>query len=520
MTDFSNKDRDVFIIKLDRMIDRGALMSRYSRTANLDLRDVYEKEFATNPDRGKDFYKRVFTEYGDESIAELVTAQLAMQNISNIATKIIEEQRIGLSYLEKSSRYVNYDVKRNGNFLFLHSDKLGLRGTLASDYDDYCNELFETYSSMVTDMQNILGEKYPFEESSVYDVRDENSDFDSKLLKKSYERAMKSRIYDEARNLLPASTLTNLGISGNGRAFLNLILKLRRFRKTELESLANSLFNELQNELPELIDTANKTYSETMVNYAMKRDAVDNLKEGFNPQNRVELLDWENEESALKHVYYARDFMESDPIYQAGNLVSDDREPYENQLNRDIEIRTNRRHKPGRWFEFTGYTLKITTNFGSFRDLQRHRMMTVIRKRLSPLLGFDTPPEISLNSQLNEIYSRVMHKNSDLWKKIRDSHGEFVAQYCVPFGFKYQVLVRANLRELCYFTELRSTPQAHYDLRHISQDIYRLIREKQPQLSRIIKFVDQNEYTFGRLKSEIKKEGKLRQIDKNGSKSL
>ena len=81
MSNFSNDSSDVFLIKTKNMIDRGALMSRYSRTNNLDIRDVYNKEFEKNPERAADFYKRVFLDYGDESISELITAQMGIQNV-------------------------------------------------------------------------------------------------------------------------------------------------------------------------------------------------------------------------------------------------------------------------------------------------------------------------------------------------------------------------------------------------------------------------------------------------------
>lgn len=108
---FSNPDKRVFILKMENQVDRGALLSRYSRTSSLDIRELYRKEFQENPDRGKKFYERVFLEYGDESVAELISIQIGIQGISNIVTKLIEECRVGLSYLEKSSRYVSYEKK-------------------------------------------------------------------------------------------------------------------------------------------------------------------------------------------------------------------------------------------------------------------------------------------------------------------------------------------------------------------------------------------------------------------------
>ncbi len=508
MTEFSNTDRDVFVIKLERMIDRGALMSRYSRTANLDLRDVYAKEFASNPDRGRDFYRRVFTEYGDESIAELVTAQIGIQNISNIATKIIEESRIGLSYLEKSSRYVNYDVKRDGRYLYLHSDRVGLGGMLAEEYDDYCDSLFEGYSGIRKELEAYLRKKHPYESVMAEDLFKDGTT-DEKTLKKTYDRSVRSRAFDEVRNLLPSSTLTNLGISGNGRSFLSMILRLRKYGNPEIKSLAEAVFNELKEELPELIDNANTDYSARQVEYEKRRDSPGELKDSRSPDFLVRLLSYEDESEAGRRIMLARDYLNS--TFEENSAEPSTKELM-NSLMAESELRKNRRHKPGRWYEFTNYTFEIATNFGSFRDLQRHRMMSIVRKRISPVFGFDIPPSVMERKDLAAEYEKLMNRGAELWKKIREEKGEEMAQYAVPFGYKYPVLVQTNLRELCYFTELRSTPQAHYDLRHISQQMYSEVQRVHPALSGIIRYVDRNEYVFGRLKSEIRKEEKLKKL--------
>lgn len=507
MTEFSNRDRDVFVIKLERMIDRGALMSRYSRTANLDLREVYDKEFATNPDRGRDFYKRVFTEYGDESIAELVTAQIGVQNISNIATKVIEESRIGLSYLEKSSRYVNYDVKRNDEYLYLHGNKIGLNGKLMEDYDRYCDSLFEGYAAIRKKLESLMKEKFPFESVIASDLF-KSSDTEESILQKTYSRSVRARAFDEVRNLLPSSTLTNLGISGNGRAFLSMIMRLRKSGLGELNSIAESVFSELQNELPELIDNANTDYSLRQLEYEKRRDKLREQKASEKPESLVRLLHHEDERIAMDRVFMARQYAES-PYLKS----EDHGKNFASALQEDIDLRKNRRHKPGRYYEFTNYTFEIATNFGSFRDLQRHRMMSVIRKRITPLFSYDLPPILSGDSDLAREYSDLMDTGKSLWNEIRKEAGEEIAQYVVPFGYTYPVIIHANLRELCYFTELRSTPQAHYDLRHISQDIFRNIQRVHPNLSKIIKFADMDDYVFGRLKSELRKEEKLKKLD-------
>src|SRR6185437_5817587 len=120
---FSNVDKAVFAIITPRQVDRGALMSRYSRS-DKTMRRIFLDEFISNPTRGEEFYNKILNEYGDDSVAELGEAQIAIEWISNIAAKKIEDQRIGLSYLEKSSRYVTFDKKINGQYKYCREESI------------------------------------------------------------------------------------------------------------------------------------------------------------------------------------------------------------------------------------------------------------------------------------------------------------------------------------------------------------------------------------------------------------
>src|SRR5216117_4391339 len=118
---FSNVDKPVFALITPRQVDRGALMSRYSRS-DKTMRKIFLDEFVTNPNRGEEFYNKILSEYGDDSVAELGEAQIGVEWISNIAAKKIEDQRIGLSYLEKSSRYIPFDQKVGNMYKYYRDD--------------------------------------------------------------------------------------------------------------------------------------------------------------------------------------------------------------------------------------------------------------------------------------------------------------------------------------------------------------------------------------------------------------
>ena len=141
---FSNTDGSVFAIITPRQVDRGALMSRYSRT-DKSMRKIFLDEFLKNKNRGEEFYNRVLLEYGDDSVAELGEAQIAIEGLTNIAVKKIQDRRIGLSYLEKSSRYVAWNKKEKGKYRFYRDPDL-MKSKFADLYEEACNFSFDIYS--------------------------------------------------------------------------------------------------------------------------------------------------------------------------------------------------------------------------------------------------------------------------------------------------------------------------------------------------------------------------------------
>lgn len=524
--EFSNWDKDVFIINLKEQIDRGALMSRYSRTRELDIRKLWLKEFKDNPDRGKSFYERVFVEYGDESIAELVTAQVGIQNVSNIVSKIIEENRIGLSYIEKSSRYVPYDEKVNGRYLYIEGEKIGLNGNLEEAYSQACDNLFETYSILFKKLTEKLKEIYPMEtlqfelDGKATLFREIESDSQYKeVVEKAYNSAIRSRALDEARYLLPASTLTNIGISGNARAFIRLMNRLLSSHLEESRRLGENLKRELYPIFSKLMDSMEKDYGKQLIEYEEIYNSLDvNIQlENIKSKNHelVELLNYPTDEDAVANLvgsyifqrtgYYGREIV---------NLINNGVINYKNIIEKMSEIRKNRRNKIGREGEFVDFTFMVSTNFGAFRELQRHRTMTILRGRLTTDYGYQIPPTVRSDEEMLSLFRDSIKRSEEVYEKIK-AYNRDIAQYAVTFAHTYPVLIHANLREIVYLTELRSTPQAHFDLRNVSIELKDKITHVNPSLAPLFKFVDNGNYPLGRLRAEIRKQKKISDLEKS-----
>lgn len=522
---FSNSDKEVFAIITPRQVDRGALMSRYSRT-DKSMRRVFLDEFLSNKNRGEEFYNRVLVEYGDDSVAELGEAQIAIEGISNIAVKKIEDRRIGLSYLEKSSRYVAWNKKINGEYRFYRDPKI-LQSKYSDDYIQACNFSFDVYSKNIESMIGYVREKYPIEKYSFKDSTDEREKSFSKLKSSDdiksaqmiYNGSTKAKALDILRGLLPAGTLTNVGITGNGRAFEYLLSILFSSTLDEEKNLANNIKSELEKSIKSFVRRADDKYGKELQKYlqkigSMSKKYAQNLKKNEVKTEISALIDYESEEKAINKIISALLYENASGIAlkQIHNQVSKfSKDEKIKMLNDLVKIRKNRRHRPPRAFEMTSYTFDLINNFGMFRDFHRHRILTLERQLLSTDHGYSIPKEISLVG-LDKEFKEVMQNTKSVFEKIKTKYPE-QAQYVVNFAFNYPYFMKMNLREACHLLELRTVPQGHVDYRRVAQNMFKQIKKVHPNLSSIMKFVDIKEYELERFESEKRTEQKRRSLN-------
>jgi len=522
---FSNTDRRVFAIITPRQVDRGALMSRYSRT-DKTMRRIFLDEFIKNPNRGQEFYERVLLEYGDDSVAELGEAQVAIEWISNIAAKNMEDHRVGLSYLEKSSRYVAFDRKINGHYKYCREENI-MQSPFADQYIQACDYAFDVYSKNIQSMQKFISETEPIDRFLFFDFISKQetaygnlkNQKDIESAKRVYNSTIKSKTLDALRGLLPASTLTNLGITGNGRAFEYLLSTMFASSLKEMKTLASQLHAELNLVIPAFIRRANDKYGKALQAYLTDTRStvtelahyyIKNIKVDKNPYS-VKLLNYEDKcEAEIKVasaiLYEQADgqslekitqYIRSLPVYDRKKII----QTY-------TKLRANRRQRPGRAFEMVEYTFEMFTNFGIFRDLHRHRILTMERQLLSTRHGYDIPAEI-IKLGIAKDFKDCMYKCNEVYEMISKKYPT-EAQYVVNLAYKYPYFVKLNLREACHMIELRTIPQGHPDYRKVCQKMYKQIKHVHPMLSRGIKFVDLRKYELERFFAEKNVEKKRR----------
>ena len=524
---FSNSDREVFAIITPRQVDRGALMSRYSRT-DKSMRRIFLDEFLKNKSRGEEFYNRVLLEYGDDSVAELGEAQIAIEGLSNIAVKKIEDRRIGLSYLEKSSRYVAWNKKINGEYRYYRETEL-MKSKFADLYLETCNFSFDVYSKNIEPMINYVREKYPIEKYSFKDSRDGKEKEFSKLKNESdiksanmiYKGSTKAKALDILRGLLPASTLTNVGITGNGRAFEYLLTVLGSSELKEEQDLASKIKKELDTTIKSFVRRSDDKYGKALQKYlkeirATSRKIVQKeIKAKIISGTNTKLVDYEVESNAIDKVITGILYEQSPSTSFQNILLQVKKMPTDKKKNiiqAFSNLRTNRRHRPSRGFENVYYTFDLLNNFGMFRDFHRHRTLTLERQLLTTDHGYNMPREIDTVG-IDKEYKECMDKTKDTFSKIRVKFPE-QSQYVVNFAYNYPYFMKLNLREACHLIELRTVPQGHIDYRRVAQQMFKEINRVHPVLSKIIKFADMKEYDLERFESEKRTEEKRKKLNR------
>ena len=539
-TFFTNLDRSTFGLKLPQEV-AGALFSRYSRSTK-SLRRTFLDEFLGDTDLGlkellgarstasddsaalkkaRAFYERVLVGYGDDSVAQLGGAHLACENISNVAAKLIEDARIGIAPLEKSTRYVRFDQKdAAGNYLYYREPKI-MASRHRDAYLETMNLLFDTYSRQMEPMLASIAKALPIEQLEVRDPSSGNSlsyaesQKDDRLRRwaeTAYRATVRAHACDVLRSYLPAATLTNVGMFGVGQAFEYLISKLYSHELSEAQALAAAMHSELDQLIPSFMKRARR--NEFLVGIsdaaaALARKAVTTA--AASTRESVKLVDYDDraEEKAVAAILYSHTRHSLTELRQVAAAMSD--EQRRKVLEEHFAKRRHRRDKLSRAFENVYYTFDILGNLGLYRDLHRHRILTQERQDFTTVHGYDTPPEIQEAGFKND-FDDCMKRAADLYERIHaDLPSE--AQYVVPFAYKIRWYMKMNLREALHMVELRTMPQGHPDYRFICQEMWRRIQEVHPTLAECGRFVDWKRYRLGRLQSEMRTEYKKSTFD-------
>jgi len=510
---FTNTDRPVFaLVNLPETV-KGALFARYSRSPK-SLRRLFLDEFAEKVDeagrsgspaevgvaRAEKLYQRVFNDYGDDSVAQLGGVHLAVEDASNVLTKILERGRL-MAYLEQSTRYIPYTERRDGHWRYLVPAELDAH-PLRQKYVETMDAAFEVYARWIDPMRAWFEARYP------------KAPGDSDAV---YRSAIRAKALDTLRGLLPAATQSNVGIYGTGQAYEALLLRMRAHPLAEARATADLMLAELRKVIPAFLTRVDQQergvrWSRYMADTRERVLAeAARLTEGLaaGPAAEVTLSDFEPEgevKVVAAALYESTSLPDEDLLALARRMTPDDRAAV---LSAYVGDRANRRHKPGRAFERTSYRFDVLTDYGAFRDLQRHRLLTIEWQPLSTRHGF-IQPEAIVEAGGDEEWQGVMQRSAELYEALAGAGLADVAPYAVSMAYRVRFVMDMNAREAMHVIELRTAPAGHPAYRRVCQKMHEAISgvAGHHAIASAMTFVDHSDVELERLQEERRLEKK------------
>jgi thymidylate synthase ThyX len=403
-------------------------------------------------------------------VAQLGGAHVALEDVSNLLTKRIEWGRLA-AYLEQSTRYIPYDTKPGGRYRY-HRDADVMAGPHAAAYVEHLDAIFDLYAGMVPQVLEWVRQRWPKDDAT--------TPF-------AYRNATKAKALDLLRGLLPAATTSNVGMFASGQAYEGLLLRLRADELAESRSVAHRLLTELRQVIPSFLTRVDRpdrggAWSAYL---AARREETRALARSLVPAAPVQPAE----------LVTLTDWAPRDPVDAEVALVTAALYPHvtlpEQQLEAEVrrwsparraEVlaayvgeRANRRHKPGRGFERVWYRFDVLGDYGGFRDLQRHRMLTIEWQDLTTAHGYETPPELA-EAGVEDRWHEALERSAALEALLAPDHPA-AAQYAVCFAYRVRYVLQMNARAAMQMLELRSIPQGHPQYRRVVQDMHRKIGE-------------------------------------------
>jgi thymidylate synthase ThyX len=501
---FTNTDRPIFALTNLPETVKGALFARYSRSAKSvrrlfldeflkDVGDAPPRTSAAGSERADKLYARVLSEYGDDSVAQLGGAHVACEGVSNILTKVLEWGRL-MAYLEQSTRYVPYTDKPNGRWKY-HVPAEVARSPLHDRFTTTLDRAFETYARWIPAMEAHFRAKYP------------KSPDDSDAV---YRSVIRAKALDTLRGLLPAATTSNVGLFGTGQAFEALLLRMFSHSLEEVRDCAQQMLTELRRVMPAFLARVDQPdrggrwveyFADTRREF--ERAALPFVEGDPEARDEVRLTDFDpdGELKVVAAALYSVSALPDDELLaRARRMPADDRAAL---LRAYVGNRANRRHKPGRAFERTSYRFDVLADYGAFRDLQRHRLLTIDWQPLSPRHGCVEPAAIEEAGALDD-WRAVMEESARLYDDLVTEGLDHAAPYAVVMAYRIRFYMEMNAREAMHVIELRTSPQGHPSYRRVCQLMHRAIADVagHSAIAASMRFVDHSVVELERLQSE------------------
>ena len=439
---------------------------------------------------------RVVTEFGDDSVQQLITVMFVCEGVSNLMTKELEWGRVAAAYLEQSTRYIYFDTKVDGRYKYFRP---GLDGLLAY-YESIMDEIFDRYSTVVREVTEYVKAHNP--------RPDKATDPGGHA---GWPGAVRAQACDAARAILPVGTRSTVGITMSAQALDALIMRLLSRELPEARAMGAALLREARKVIPEFLERTDKPDRGLMtINYlAETRNALREFARTELPAAKPAKKSKKAEQPVTLLDYYPRDERELGPgllyavdgrsMTELGKLVGKlPRKKLRKLMLIYFGERLNRRHRPGRAAEAASFNWELVGDYGTFRDLQRHRMVNAMEwPALTPHLGYEIPELVTKAGQ-HDNFVRAFELSSELYNELYGAGYKYEAQYALCMGYRMRYRFITSLRELFHLLELRTSPQGHPGYRKLCNLMYDEVARVYPISAEAMCFVNQQD-TLGEL---------------------
>ncbi|MDP6497353.1 MAG: FAD-dependent thymidylate synthase [Dehalococcoidia bacterium] len=477
----------------DQTADTGAAGQIYSRRVYpLDAHNLSEEQIAVafamtsrrpeafdeiaeqvSKEKAADFHERWVLGYGHASVAEHAVVHLAVENVSRLAVDTLEDNRLA-SYTEKSSRY---QVMPEDYFYI--PEELAKYPALKKEYEAACQGLFEGYFKLIDGCMDHLRETTP----RIATERD--GAFNGRL----------SRIAtDHCRAVLPAATLTNVGVTANARVLEHAIAKLVSSELTEEQHLGDAVREQGRLITPTLIKYADKVDylagasglqldQARRLGFPDEEPAADGSVSGASaPEVRLVHWDRKGEEKLAAALLYRHSNLSYDEVWER---VKDLGPESRQAIIEESAAGLGPHDAPLREFEVVDYSFEFILDYGAYREFKRHRMMSYLPQPLTVAHGYRIPPVVA-QAGLESEFEQTVRPAEEVYWKVREA-SPLAAQYLVTHAHNRRVVSKFNLRECYHLFKMRTSDEAHFSIREPMVEAMRLAVEVQPQFFRHLK---------------------------------
>lgn len=421
-------------------------------------------------EKASKFHEKWVLNYGHASCAELANIQFGIEQVSILASKELEDNRLG-SYIEKSTRYVQFDATSyHIPEEFSSEDKVV--------YCDFMDYLFQMYNSLFPHVEKSLKNIYKQGEQS----------------EKAFNSNLHAKACDILRYLLPTGTYTSVGVSMNARSASYAISKMLSSNNKELFSLGQDIHKELSKQVPTLLKYSK--YNDYLASSRKIKEKLANEQSFLNrsPEeitketNKCKLLDKVTCEDTINTLTASIYFRDSDRSYEEIiNMCKYD-------LSRNYKIQTieefcgkrSAHQNLPREFESINLRFEIICDYGAFRDLQRHRMMTIIKKQIDTKFGYSWHSDLSLlPKEIQDAYEHSMYYAKSIHDYFSKKYHKDISAYVIPMAFNTKFVINTNLRQIVNLIELRSKSTGHESYRIVAEQLYHEIVDSLPFMKNI-----------------------------------